>query len=238
MTEDTTAAVASAGKLATEQLTAAAAIASEKVHVASKVAVEQLTVATKVVAKAAEPHIESGRHLYDLHMKEHVDKHVMPIHEAHVKPALKEANKQIEIATVEASHMAHNIYRRVIAEFKSSCPALKRQLRDMNAHPILRRFVSEKCSDPKGTIDRFLLGLAIVHAFLLRRFLWRTFWFLVYLPFKIMWYVSPLPLFFPSRKTATPDVAEISAVPDETTSDDISPIIVGVVKKENVGPAQ
>jgi hypothetical protein len=237
MTEDTTAAVASAGKMATEQLTAAAAIASEKVHVATKVAAEQFTVATKVVAKAAEPHIETGRHLYDVHLKEHVDKHVMPMHEAHVKPALKVANKQIAIASVEASHMAQNIYRRTIAEFKSSCPALKGQLRDMKAHPTLQRFVREKCKDPKGTVDRFLLAITIALTFLFRRFLWRTFWFLVYLPFKILWYVSPLPLFFPSRKTATPDVAEISAAPGEAMND-VSPIIVGAVKKEIVGPAQ
>lgn len=232
--------MATASKIATAQLTAAAAVASEQVLVATKSASEQIKVATKVVAHAAEPHIETGRHMYDAHLKEHVDKHLLPIHEAHVKPALKVANKNIAVARKKASTQMQSLYRRSISEFKAACPAFKKQLREMQVHPSMQSFVREKCKDPKGTVDRLLAAIAILFALLFRGFLWRTFMFLIYLPFRIMWYVSPLPLFFPSRKAVVPDIADVvasSTSAAEVTSNN-GPANFDGFKKEKVGPAQ
>lgn len=227
-----------ASKIAAAQLTAAAHVASEKVLVATKTASEQIKVATEVVVHAAEPHIETGRQMYDAHLKEHVDKHILPIHEAHVKPVLKVANKNIAVARKEASNRAQSLYRRTISEFKATCPAFKKQLRDMNVHPSMQSYVREKCSDPKGTVDRVLLALAILFVLVFRGFLWRTFWFWIYLPFQIMWYVSPLPLFFPSRKKAMPDIAVASpTTAGEATATD-GPATFDGIKKEKIGPAQ
>ncbi len=240
ITEDTTAAVATAGKIASAQLTAAAAVASEHVLVATKTASEQIKVASKVVAHAAEPHIETGRQMYDAHLKEHVDKHLLPIHEAHVKPALKVANKNIAVARKEASSQMQSFYRRTISEFKAACPAFKKQLREMQVHPSMQAFLREKCKDPKGTVDRFLAAIAILFVLVFRRFLWRTSRFLIYLPFQIMWYVSPLPLFFPSRKTVVPDIPDVVA--SSTSAADVTssngPANLDGFKKEKVGPAQ
>ena len=232
--------MATVSKIASAQLTAAAAVASEKVLVATKTASEQIKVAAEVVVHAAEPHIETGRHMYDAHLKEHVDKHLLPIHEAHVKPALKVANKNIAVARKEASNRMQRLYRRTISEFKATCPAFKKQLREMNVHPSMQSFVHEKCKDPKGTVDRFLVAMAILFALVFRGFLWRTFWFLIYLPFKIMWYVSPLPLFFPSRKKAVPDIADAATSPTSAGDEAgiSAPAPFDGIKKEKVGPAQ
>jgi len=234
MTEDTTAAVAKAGEFTTEkvsavteQLSAVTKVVSEKVLSASKVATEQISIASQVVSKATEPLQVKCRELYDLHLKEHVDKHVWQ----HVKPALNVAGENIK----EARNFVNQVYQRMIAEFKSTCPEMKSQMRAMKLHPTMLTYVKEKCKNPKETVDRFLLAILIVVALVFRRFVWRTLLFFLYLPFQIIWYTTPLALLFPRKKAAAEEAAPVAPEND----DDSSPAVaISKFTRENVGPAQ
>eukprot|EP00545_Synedropsis_sp_CCMP1620_P011304 CAMPEP_0119031478 /NCGR_PEP_ID=MMETSP1176-20130426/41565_1 /TAXON_ID=265551 /ORGANISM="Synedropsis recta cf, Strain CCMP1620" /LENGTH=626 /DNA_ID=CAMNT_0006987873 /DNA_START=33 /DNA_END=1913 /DNA_ORIENTATION=- len=206
MQEDTTASLAAATKVASDQLTVAGKAATEKLSVAGKVATEKLSVAGKVASeqlkvatKAAEPTLQKGRALYDQHLKETIDKHVLPIHEAHVKPALRTASKTVKVATVEAENYVDAAYQRLVMEFQNTCPSLKANIRDANFPPAMLKFVHAKCQDPQNTVNRFLLTILAVVCFIFRRFLWRSLLAVLYLPFYILWYLTPLPLIFPAH---------------------------------------
>lgn len=195
MHEDAAATVATVSKVATEQITATT-------RSVSRTASERFVMASAALDTVAKPHISTGRNLYNQHVKEHVDKHVVPIHENHVQPV---------ITTVK--DMVSTAYNGMISEFKATCPQLKGQAKDYELHPTVRTFIREKCRDPKDTVNRFLRGVVILLCIIFRNPLWRVLVFVVYLPFRILWYCTPLPLLFPSKtKDATTNGEPVSAV--------------------------
>lgn len=182
MQEDAAATVATVSKVATEQITATT-------RSVSRTASERFVTASAALSTVAKPHISTGSKLYNQHLKEHVDTHIVPIHENHVKPV---------ITTVTT--FVSNAYNGMISEFKATCPQLKGQAKDYELHPTVRTFIREKCRDPKDTVNRFLRGVVILLCIIFRNPLWRLLVFVVYLPFRILWYCTPLPLLFPSKK--------------------------------------
>jgi hypothetical protein len=250
MQEDTTASIAAATKAAsdsvssvgrkateqisvvsrqaTEQITVASKVATEQLSVAGKVATERLSVASKAATKAVEPHIQKGRELYDLHVKEHVDKHVMPLHEAHVKPALQKASAQVVVASTEAQNYVDAACQRMVLEFQSTCSSLKSHVKEANLHPAMLTYVNDRCQDPQATVNSFLLGVLVIVCLIFRRFLWRSLLAILYLAFSIMWYMTPLPLFFPSNRAVAVD-GDADEMEENTTP---TAIAVPKIKRE------
>mmetsp|Transcript_15833 Transcript_15833/g.23979 ORF Transcript_15833/g.23979 Transcript_15833/m.23979 type:complete len:553 (-) Transcript_15833:244-1902(-) len=187
---------------ATATMTAAAAAAS-------KIAAEQAATATRAASKAAEPHIEAGRKalnkLYDENLKETVDKHISPVHEAHIRPTVSKISEVANSGFQKAKELAAKARRRSISEFKDSCIGFKAHLRQANFPKVVRDFVRQKCKEPEQTIDRFLLAILLFFVIIFRKFLWRTTKRILYFPFRVLWYCTPLPLLF-GRKNNTPSV--------------------------------
>lgn len=227
---------------ATATLSAASKVAAEQITVASKVATEQLSVAGTQAIKAAEPHLQKGRALYDLHLKEHVDKHVLPIHESHVKPVLAQASQHVAVATTEAQNYVDAAYQQIVLEFQSACPNLKLYIRNADLHPVVLSFVKDKCSDPQATVDRVLITALALFVFIFRRFLWRSLLAVLYFPFYLMWYMTPLPLLFPNSKRAKKIKSEQLNVEtdDSEMEESLTPTAAAPtkIKKEKMGHPQ
>ena len=163
--------------------------------------------------KAAAPHVKTLRTQYKVHVQPQVDQHVLPVYKQHVLPFYQKAvvpliDKAVELkdeVTPRIAALANHAHGKMVASYKASCPNTRKQLQNMNAPPAYIQRVSEWCQTPEQTVTVFLkimLGLLIL---IFRKFLWRTLIGLVLLPFRILWFVSPLRLIFGKKKANEDD---------------------------------
>eukprot|EP00547_Thalassionema_nitzschioides_P002546 CAMPEP_0194207252 /NCGR_PEP_ID=MMETSP0156-20130528/6043_1 /TAXON_ID=33649 /ORGANISM="Thalassionema nitzschioides, Strain L26-B" /LENGTH=540 /DNA_ID=CAMNT_0038933965 /DNA_START=79 /DNA_END=1701 /DNA_ORIENTATION=- len=182
-----------------------AATVSAAATAASKLASEQAVIAARIASKAAEPHIETSRKFlnqkYDEHLKETVDVHVSPFYETHIKPTVSKISELVTSGFGNVKQLSSNSRKRAIEEFKASCIGFKAHLRQANFPKFFRDFVRQKCKEPEQTVDRFFMAVLLIFVIIFRRVLWRTAKRVVYFPFWVMWYLTPLPLLFGRKRS-------------------------------------
>ena len=192
-----------ASKIALHQFAKLCDVASERTLVAGEVVARNLMVAGEaasrgvgVIVDKSEPYVQHSRILYKKYLKDHVDRHFVPVFEKHVKPGLETASGYLLAVTLRIQSMYNLRRRQLIKSFRESCPGLKWRVKEAALPVFVRTFVSKKCKEPEETVDRFLLFLLISFTLFFRGFLARTLLFVIGLPFKVLWWLSPMGLVF------------------------------------------
>lgn len=200
---------------------AAAKVASKKIGLATDHA-------SRLVKQASEPHLQKTRDLYDLHLRDHIDKHVIPMHEAYLNPLIKHAGIQFRIVMEKVSDGAERVHQRLVDEFKALCPQVRRDLTKVDAPIFFIEFTKQQCRKPRTAVNRFLRGLLIVFVLVFRKALWKL---VVLLPFKIikgvfcfpfMVALAPFRLLFPSKPSENETHFDGDTVKEEPEKDDPS----------------
>jgi hypothetical protein len=167
---------------------------------------------------------------YEEHLKEHVDKHVVP----YAVPALSKTGVVLNKAWKETFSLTRQVHNRLVQSYKKSCPNTLKKIQQMEHAPeCVVKHVQESCRDPVTTVNTFLLTVLFVVVVMSRSFLWRKTVALVLLPFRIMWFFSPLRLLF----CQTPKNQE-SSTNDEMGDDDTPIPSLLKSKKVNKVPPQ
>lgn len=210
MQEDAYVAAGVAQKKVKENLVVAADQATKAARQASKAA-RQLS---DKAAVAATPHLKRTRAIYEESVKPHVDKHVTPVvapvYNQHLVPVLEKAALYQKEALTHLKEGTSKLHKGLVKRFEKDCPVSRRRLKEMDAPAFIMDHMNEACSKPEKTVNRYLLTILVIFVLIFRSFLWRTFWRLFLLPFRIVWFFSPLRFFFPKKTTAdaesvTPD---------------------------------
>ena len=170
----------------------------------------------------AQPHLKKSRELYNQHVKESVDKHILPRYESSVKPAMdahvwpwvpvfqSNLEKAIEKAYLEMK----KTHGKIAEEFESACPQVIGKMKTINKEhdQIIPDLVIQKtietCSVPEESITSFLWFSLYVFAFIFRSRLIRTTKYFILLPFRIIWFFMPLRFLLPKRRPADPDASQ------------------------------
>jgi hypothetical protein len=169
--------------------------------------------------KAAEPHaekmrksynnlynmhvqsqVDKTRTLYQNHVKPHVQKHVLPFQKQYLAPLLKKLGVLVYKFVVEGKSLASRAHAYLVVSYQSTCPKALEQLSQMDAPPVLVDRVNLSCQDANTTVNAFLWTILVLLALIFRKFLSRNVIGIVLLPFRIIWFFSPLRLLFGKRK--------------------------------------
>jgi hypothetical protein len=192
-----------ASKIALHQFAKLCDVATERTLVASEVAARNMMVAGEtasrgmgVIIEKSEPYVQRGRILYNKYLKDHVDRHFVPVFEKHVKPGLEAASGYLLAVILKIQSMYNLRRKQLIKSFRERCPSLKGRVKEAALPALVTTFVSKNCKEPEETVDRFLLFLLISFALVFRGFLARTLLFVICLPFKVLWLLSPMRLVF------------------------------------------
>lgn len=219
--EDMRAAISHATRLASEQ----AAVATEKALQASRRAADHAAVHLSVAAKhvsrvandvaekasiAAAPHVQKSRELYDQHLKQHVEKlrehhetYLLPVHKKYIVPAIPVVILYATKAKDSLQLLADRAFAALVVGLKKSCPLVLKQLRKMEKRSKyfvgLSPPVQQGCKNPEESVVSLLTALLVIFIVIFRLTVWRVAKGVIFVPFNIIWFFSPLRLL--RRKT-------------------------------------
>jgi hypothetical protein len=178
------------------------------VHAASVVVSHKLGVATdhgtKMVKQASKPHLDQIRKIYDAHLNEPVSRYVIPVYENYLTPLLEVAGIQVGLVMTNIGEAATLVHRRLIDEFKVLCPRARRDLKKLKAPVLMIDILKQHCQKPREAVDLALIILFLLCTIIFRKAIWRTTTAIVWLPFNVAWYCSPLRFLFRSKTTSSP----------------------------------
>jgi len=196
--------VARAGKFSKEASNAAIEAIKPHLATAAKLSKEASNTAIRTAVKAAEPHIAAGvvagNELYNQHLKESIDKHVLPLNDKYLQPALKEANgrflkpalKNANAQLLQGKSIALQGRADMVLRFKSICRDIKGELRQKSISPKMMKMMKVTCNEPEKLVDTYLYLILFVFILIFRKSLKR----IILFPFQIIWYFSPLRFIF------------------------------------------
>ena len=199
----------------------AAAVATQRVlaDYAIKMADEATKATQKLVEtskKKAEPHVQTTRALfqehvqpqvdkthdyYKEHMKPHVDKHAAPVYYQYIAPLLEKGAVLVKKGWKESKALAKLMHSKLVTRYIKSCPNTLKQLKKMQRAPeFMVSHVKQSCQNAEKTVNTFLWTILALFVFIFRCFLRRTVVGMLLLPIRIIWFFSPLRLFFGKRE--------------------------------------
>jgi len=180
--------LARASKLSREASSAAIKAAEPHLARAAKLSKEASNAARIAAIKAAEPHIAAGvaagNDLYNQHLKESVDKHILPLNEMYFQPALNETNTQLS----RGKSLALQGRSDMVQRFKFICRDMKGELRQRDVSPQMMKMINDRCNEPEQLVDAYLCLILVIFIYIFRKSLRR----IILFPFWIVWYLTPL----------------------------------------------
>mmetsp|Transcript_4973 Transcript_4973/g.7537 ORF Transcript_4973/g.7537 Transcript_4973/m.7537 type:complete len:633 (-) Transcript_4973:108-2006(-) len=221
----------------------AAKLAGERADVAKKQARVLARQASEKAFVVAQPHLKKSRELYNQHVKESVDKHILPrykssvkpVVDAHVWPWVPVLQSNLENAIEKVHIVMQKTHAKIAKEFESACPPIIGKMKAINKDHdgIIPDLVIDKtkeaCSAPEESVTYFLWFSLCVFAFIFRSRVMRTFKYIILLPFRIIWFFTPLRFLLPKRRPADPDTSHTRRV------NGAGPVIK---KEKKTGPPQ
>mmetsp|Transcript_148 Transcript_148/g.243 ORF Transcript_148/g.243 Transcript_148/m.243 type:complete len:631 (+) Transcript_148:46-1938(+) len=222
----------------------AAKAATEKADVAQKQARVLARQASEKAFVVAEPHLKKSRELYNLHLKETVDKHILPHYETAVKPAMEKhvwpwvpvLQSNVQNARATVSQEMKKTHVKIAKEFEAACPPIIGKLKTLKKEhdrlvpDVVVREMKKACSMPEDSVASFLWFSLFCVAFIFRVRVIRTVKFIILLPFRIIWFFTPLRLLLPKGRPVDPSASRSTRIVNGAAP---------VIKKEKkTGPAQ
>jgi hypothetical protein len=229
--EDTVAAAVATQKTLVKHATRAAKRATKATRNFVNMSKQKAEPLVKTTKQLLEKHIlTKTQAYYEEHLKEHVDKYVVP----YAVPAMSKTGVVLNKAWKETFSLTRRAHNRLVQSYKNSCPNTLKRIQQMEHAPeSMVRHVQESCRDPVTTVNTFLWTVLFVVVVMFRSFLWNKTLALVLLPFRIIWFFSPLRLLLGQ----TPKHQE-SSTNDEMGDDDTPIPSLVKSKKVNKVPPQ
>lgn len=162
----------------------------------------------ELLVEHVQPQVDKTHSYYKEHMKPHVDKHVVP----YAFPLLHKAGVLLNTTWLEVKVLSREAHSRLVESFKASCPETLGRLKTMEHAPgFMVSHVKQSCQEPEKSVNTFLWTVLFIFVFIFRSFVWSQAVGVVMVPIRIIWFVSPLRLFFGKRKQ---DQSEDEALSD------------------------
>ena len=172
-----------AAKPYVDQATAAAKPHVDKVTVAAKPYLDQATVATK-------PYLEKAAVM--------ADETLFPI--------LAQAKEELIVAMEIANKKSEETFNKVVAKYAEECPKASASLKnfakeqDFQIPVSVLQSLDTSCQQPQESVIMALYIVGAIFLLLFRKALLRLVKWLIFLPFRILWFFNPLRFCFGSKK--------------------------------------
>lgn len=193
--------------------------ASKQVAEATKKVAEPLVLKTRNrLIQRSQPHVDKARGLYQQFVQPHVDTYLVPYYNQYMTPLFGKLVTLMTHSVTQVKSLTTRGHDQLVASYKSSCPSTLERLDQMKAPAIVVTPVQTSCRDPTKTVNTSLWAVLLVMVFLFRSFLWGTAVRMVLLPFRILWFFSPMRLFVGLRTSIKKEEQQADANDNGTTS--------------------
>jgi hypothetical protein len=146
------------------------------------------------------PQVDKTLTLYQVHVEPHMQKHVLPFQKQYLAPLFQKICVLVDKIVVQGKSLASRAHSYLVASYQSTCPKALEQLSHMDVPPFLVDHVNISCQNANKTVNACLWILLVLLTLIYRKFLSRSLVRIVLLPFRIMWFFSPLRLLFGKQK--------------------------------------